>query len=168
MTRGHRDVEYFLEGSGAGLAGLGLGHIHQLVAVREDEVAVPVEDLGTLGDGTLGPRLLCDACAGDGRFGVLGSADGDGCELLAGEHLRDGLRRPGCGVRNGDEIGEPREGRSARSWHFVPLLVSSSWSYTQPTPSVGRITVRGQRTIASNSASSVQRSSAPAADAMGA
>ena len=58
VPRGHRDVENLFEGSGAGLARLGLRHVHQLVAVGEHQVAVAVEDLGALGHGTLGPCHL--------------------------------------------------------------------------------------------------------------
>ncbi len=154
VPRRHRDVEDFFLSCGTRLSGLGLSHVHEGVAVLEDEIAVAVEDGSAVEDGALGPFLLGDAGTGDGRKCVVGGATGGmvASSLPVNTSVMDFVGRSATlsmAIRSASREKVAADGAGISA----PLLVSSSWSYTQLTPpSVVPITVPNQ-TESTNTAS---------------
>lgn len=97
-------VEDILLGGGPGLAGLGLGDVHQVVAAIGDELAEPVDDHATFLHRAFGPPHLCGPRPLEGGDDIVGGADRDGGQVVAGEHLGDRLRLAGTGVVDRDEL----------------------------------------------------------------
>ncbi len=111
-----------------------------------------MEDGSAVEDGALGPFLLGDAGTGDGRKCVVGGATGMvASSLPVNTSVMDFVGRSATlsmAIRSASREKVAADGAGIS----VPLLVSSSWSYTQLTPSVVPITVPNQ-TESTNTAS---------------
>ena len=127
---GHRHVENLFERRRARLAGFGLDHVEEELAVLVHEHAELAEDAGALGHGPRRPFALGRAGALGGGVDVGGRADHHLRERFAGEHLVDraGLpaRRVANEFRRGHQAAEAGKCFSARCRHMPSICQGPS------------------------------------------